>query len=145
VRENEVTARIVEMTPKRRLERERAHPGRAAVVQGCVDLLRGAEVDDDFIVVLGGEHGVSILEGRDSYWPSVWAVRGLLHVWDDDATTEAVRAMAHSSWRVRKMAAKVVARHHVDDALETVVHLRRDPVLRVRAAADRAVIALTGV
>jgi hypothetical protein len=43
------------------------------------------------------------------------------------------------------MAAKVVARHDVDDALETVVHLRRDPVLRVRAAADRAVIALTGV
>jgi hypothetical protein len=58
----------------------------------------------------GGEHGVSILEGRDGYWPSVWAVRGLLHVWDDDATTEAVRAMAHSSWRVREMAAKVVAR-----------------------------------
>ena len=86
------------------------------MVKGCVDLLRGAEVDDDFIVVLGGEHGVAILEGRDGgrdgYWPSVWAVRGLLHVWDDVATTETVRAMAHSSWRVREMAAKVVARHH---------------------------------
>ena len=78
------------------------------MVKGCVDLLRGAEVDD-FIVVLGGEHGVSILEGRDGYWPSVWAVRAQLHVWDDDATTDAVRATAHSSWRMRGMAAKVVA------------------------------------
>ena len=137
------------MTPNQRLERECAERGRAAVVKGCVDLLRGAEVDDDFIIVLGGEHAVGVLEGRDGgregYWPSVWAVRGLLHVWDEVATTETVRAMAHSSWRVREMAARVVARHHVDDALETVVHLRRDPVLRVRAAADRAVMALTGV
>src|ERR1035437_8669613 len=97
------------MTPNQRLERERAHRGRAAVVQGCVDLVRGAE-GDDFSGVLGGEHGVSILEGRDGYWPSVWAVRGLLHVWDDDATTETVRAMAHSSWRVREMAAKEIGR-----------------------------------
>ena len=83
------------------------------MVKGCVDLLRGTEVEDDFIIVLGGEQGVGILEGcdgaRDGYWPNVWAVRGLLHAWDDVATTETGRAKAHSSWRVREMAAKVVA------------------------------------
>jgi hypothetical protein len=37
------------------------------------------------------------------------------------------------------MAAKVVARHVVDDALGAVLGLREDAVLRVRAAAIRAV------
>lgn len=136
------------MTPKQRLERECELRGRSDVVKDCVDLLCGEDFDDDFIVVLGGAHGVRILEGsdggRDGYWPCVWAVRGLLHVWDEAATVATIRATVHSSWRVREMAAKVVARHIVDDALDAVVELCGDPVARVRVAADRAVIALTG-
>jgi hypothetical protein len=41
------------------------------------------------------------------------------------------------------MAAKVVARHHVDEALDAMLALRDDPVPRVRAAAQRAVVELT--
>jgi hypothetical protein len=41
------------------------------------------------------------------------------------------------------MAAKVVARHQVDQALETLLPLREDTVARVRAAADRAIESLT--
>jgi hypothetical protein len=48
-----------------------------------------------------------------------------------------------TEWRVREMAAKVVARHLVGDALPTVTVLRDDPTPRVRAAAHRAVLALT--
>jgi uncharacterized protein (UPF0147 family) len=41
------------------------------------------------------------------------------------------------------MAAKVIARHHVGNALEAVAALRDDSVPRVRAAAQRAVEILT--
>jgi hypothetical protein len=41
------------------------------------------------------------------------------------------------------MAAKVIARHRVGDALPAVSGLRTDPVQRVRAAAERAVVLLT--
>jgi hypothetical protein len=40
------------------------------------------------------------------------------------------------------MALKVVARHRLDDALETVASLRDDPSARVRAAAARALVRL---
>jgi hypothetical protein len=38
------------------------------------------------------------------------------------------------------MSAKVVARRRVGDALEAMVALGHDPVLRVRRAADRAIV-----
>jgi hypothetical protein len=41
------------------------------------------------------------------------------------------------------MAAKVVARHRLGGALDAVARLRDDPVARVRAAAERAVVTLT--
>jgi hypothetical protein len=41
------------------------------------------------------------------------------------------------------MAAKVIARHRAGDALPAVSGLRADPVQRVRAAAERAVVLLT--
>lgn len=43
------------------------------------------------------------------------------------------------------MAAKVVARHRVGEAFDAVTRRRRDPVARVRAAAERAVMRLTEV
>lgn len=71
--------------------------------------------------------------------------RGLLHVWADDVTSALIGAATDESWRVREMAAKVVARHVVDDALDAVVALCQDDVPRVREAARRAVITLTSV
>ncbi len=41
------------------------------------------------------------------------------------------------------MAAKVVAAHRVGRALDAVAALRDDPIPRVRAAAERAVVLLT--
>jgi hypothetical protein len=73
------------MTPQQRITAECARRGRRALAGGCVRLLYGryAEVDDDLILALGGEHGANVLDGADGgkggYWPRVWAARGLLH------------------------------------------------------------------
>jgi HEAT repeat protein len=80
---------------------------------------------------------------RNQYWRRVWGARGLLHAWDGRAESAVVEAMTDEHWRVREMAAKVVARHKVGAALDAVAALRGDPVPRVRAAAERAVIMLT--
>jgi hypothetical protein len=137
------------LTPKQRIEAERARRGSGAFTKGCVDLLhsRHDTVDDGLVLALGGEHAVHVLDGGDGgkagYWPRVWAARGLLHAWDDAATGTIITATSDSAWRVREMAGKVVARHRVGDALDATAALRDDPVPRVRAAAQRAVVILT--
>jgi hypothetical protein len=159
-------------TPQQRIAAERARRGAAALIAGCVALLNGRadDVDDRLIAALGGEPAGHVLDGgeggRSGYWPRVWAARGLLHAWNEpaghclavgraddlpagqaagvDAAVEAiVGATRDPAWRVREMAAKVVATHRVGGALEAVAGLRDDPVPRVRAAAERAVVALT--
>jgi hypothetical protein len=138
----------VSTTPKLRIAVEHAKGG-GALTAGCVALLEGRpdEVSDALIIVLGGEGGVSVLDGaaggRNGYWPRVWAARGLLHAWDPAATAAIIGATSDEAWRVREMAAKVVARHRVGDAFDAVAALRADPVERVRAAAARAVTILT--
>jgi hypothetical protein len=77
------------------------------------------------------------------YWIRTWGARGLLWAWDESATGAIGRAIEDPHWRVREMAAKVVARHRVGDLLDAVARLRDDPVPRVRAAAARAVAVLT--
>ena len=137
------------LTPEQRITLECARRGKQAFVAGCVALLHGryAAVDDDLIVALGAEHGQNVLigynYGKGGYWPRVWAARGLLHAWDSAATGAIIHATADDAWRVREMAAKVIARYRVGDALEAVAALRTDAVPRVRAAADRAVRLLT--
>ncbi len=51
--------------------------------------------------------------------------------------------MGDGHWRVREMAAKVIARHKIGAALSAVAELRDDPVPRVRSAAERAFVMLT--
>ena len=113
------------------------------LVAGCVALLSGQPVDDELILALGGEHGRSVLEGynggRSGYWPRVWAARALLYAWDDGAAGAVIAATRDDAWRVREMAAKVIAHQHVGDALQAVASLRTDPVPRVRDAGERAV------
>jgi len=93
-------------------------------------------------MVLGGESAAAVLAGAeggvDGYWPRVWAARGLLHVWSDDATDAIIDATSDRAWRVREMAAKVIARHRVLEALDRVIELIRDENHRVRAAGERA-------
>jgi hypothetical protein len=134
-------------TPRERIASECQRRGTPAVVAGCVDILDGRDVDDALVVVLGGPHAEYVLSGREGgksgYWPRVWAARGLLHAWEEAATPAITRATADEAWRVREMAAKVIARHNVGDALGVVAGLRDDPVKRVSAAAHRAVEILT--
>lgn len=61
----------------------------------------------------------------------------------DAAPDAIIGALRDPAWRVREMAAKVVAAHRVGQALDAVAALRDDPVPRVRAAAERAVVLLT--
>jgi HEAT repeat protein len=116
-------------------------------VAGCARLLSGQEADEALVRALGGAAAGLVLAGREGgqngYWPRVWAARGLLHAWDDAATPAIVLATADEHWRVREMAAKVIARHRVAGAFDEVMALRGDPVPRVRAAAERAAVLLS--
>jgi HEAT repeat protein len=136
------------MTPKQSVEFECERRSRDAVIHDCVAILAGRRVSDDVLRVLGGPSAESVLEGRegglDGYWPRVWAARGLLHAWDDVATDAIIEATTHVSWRVREMAAKVIARHHVRAAIDAVVTLLDDENARVRAAASRAFRTIAG-
>lgn len=133
--------------PRISIETECARRGRSAVVAGCLRLIAGDDTDQSLIVALGGPHARRVLDGgpRDDqrYWLRVWATRGLLWAWEDSGQAGVRAALADPAWRVREMAAKVVARHLLDDLLEAVAALRDDPVPRVRAGAVRAVAALT--
>jgi hypothetical protein len=135
------------MTPKQSILAECERRGRRAVVVGCIDLLDGAGADDTLIVALGGPGAEYVLSGGEGgklgYWPRVWGARGLFHVWADEAADAVVRATTDEHWRVREMAAKVIARHRVGAGLAAVVALKDDQVSRVRAAADRAVMILS--
>jgi hypothetical protein len=133
--------------PRRSAEAECARLGRDRFTAACADLAVGAPVDDpELIFALGGPPARWAVTGEASgpdYWLRTWALRGLSWVWEDSATHAVVAALDDEHWRVREMAAKVVARHAVDAALERVAAMRDDPVARVRNAAGRAVAALT--
>jgi hypothetical protein len=135
------------MTPRDRVNAECRRRGLEELVAGCVDLLDGTGSDEGLILALGGDGAPYVVAGAEGgpggYWPRVWAARGLLYAWADVAAPAIIRATRDDAWRVREMAAKVIARHRVVDALDAVVALHDDPVARVREAADRAVMTLT--
>jgi HEAT repeat protein len=120
------------------------------VVTGCVELLAGGDVDYSLVYALGGPAADSVLgphPRRDQrYFLRVWAARALLYAWDDGTPglhNAVLAALADESWRVREMAAKVVARREIGEGLTAVAGLQNDPVPRVRAAAARATAMLT--
>lgn len=139
------------MTPRQSVEQECGRRGTAQVVAGCIGLLGGGDADYALVYAIGGPAADSILgphPRRDQrYFLRVWAARALLYAWDDtalDAVAGAVvAALSDESWRVREMAARVVARRKLGDALTAVAGLRADRVPRVRAAAQRATAILT--
>ena len=136
-----------ELTPRQSVEIECARRGTAEVVAGCVALLQGRHVEDDLIIALGGPGSQKVLDDgpaqRNQYWRRVWGARGLLYAWTDEGEGAVVAALADEHWRVREMAAKVVAKRRIGAALDPVAAMRSDPVPRVRAAADRATVLLT--
>jgi HEAT repeats len=136
-----------ELTPSQSIQIECARRGRDQVVVGCVALLRRQEVDDNLVIALGGPMSEIVLNDGprqvNQYWRRVWGARGLLHCYGDQAEQAVIEALADEHWRVREMAAKVVARYQVGAAFDAVAGLRDDPVPRVRAAAERAMARLT--
>ena len=132
-------------TPRLSIEAECARRGKPALVAGCVALLNGEPVDDALVVALGGAAGSYVLDSGpvSQYWLRVWAARGLLWAWDSAAIEAIIAALDDEHWRVREMAAKVVARHLLGDAFEAVAARTDDPVPRVAGAAARAVRNLT--
>jgi len=130
------------MTPQQSILFECERRSQRAVVDDCVAILSGRTIDAEFLRVIGGPSAETVLDGQagglDGYWPRVWAARGLLHVWDDTATEAIIDATSHPAWRVREMAAKVIASHRVAAAIDEVVVLLDDENARVRNAAGRA-------
>ena len=133
-----------ELTPRQSIEQECATRGRDAVIDGCVALLEGkpSGVDDTLVVALGGPTARRILSGESraepQVWTRVWALRGLLWVWDDRASVVLSSALTDRSWRVREMAIKVARRHLVGKHLASIAALQEDPVARVRTVAADA-------
>jgi HEAT repeat protein len=135
------------MTPRQSVEQECTRRGEPEVVAACLVLLAGGDVDRAFIFAVGGPGGDFVFgphpRGDQRYWLRVWGARALLYAWDDSARDAVIAALADEHWRVREMAAKVVAKRKLGDALPVVAGLREDPVPRVRAAAARATVVLT--
>ncbi|MET3803198.1 HEAT repeat protein [Nakamurella sp. UYEF19] len=132
--------------PRRSIRQEAVCRGRPRMIAGCIALLAGEEVDPQLIMALAGPAATGVLTNVapwPDYWLRVWGARGLLWEWHADATAAIVTALDDEAWRVREMAAKVVARHKIDDGLNSVVAAQQDSNARVRSAARRAVIALT--
>lgn len=48
----------------------------------------------------------------------MWAARSLLYAWDVEAVPAVLGALGDEAWRVREMAAKVVAHRRLEDGLE---------------------------
>jgi hypothetical protein len=78
-----------------------------------------------------------------SAMPALAVSQGLLHARDDAVAEAIIHATRDDAWRVPEMAGKVIAAHRVGDALDAIAALPADPVPRVRAAAQRAVMMLT--
>lgn len=135
------SGRLWGMTPRQSIERECAIRGRDGVIDGCIALLESstADLDADLLIALAGPGAYRILSGESradpELWIRVWALRGLLWIWDERAADVLGSALADDSWRVREMAVKVVRRNLVGRYSALVAQLQADPSARVRAAA----------
>ncbi|GAA4360469.1 HEAT repeat domain-containing protein [Angustibacter luteus] len=139
------------LSPRQRVELAEQQLGAPVVLRWCAGLLTGDVAYDDPaqppLTWLGGPHATWLLgqparvADDQEYWARTWAARALLHAWDDavlELVPAVVCALADPAWRVREMAAKVVARRELGQAGEALLPLVEDDVPRVRAAAVRA-------
>jgi hypothetical protein len=135
------------ITPKESIAAACREWGAAVVIGDCVRLIRGENVDAAMVVALAGPGQERFLDKpeKERYWLRVWGVRGLLWALDgneagSDAIAGAVEiALGDAHWRVREMAAKLAARHHIESAQPALAALLTDENERVRKAAARAV------
>jgi hypothetical protein len=134
------------LTPRQSIEMEARRRGEAELVRDCVVILQGGPIDEGTLLALAGSSAAALMEGGwggvHGYWPRVWAMRSFLYVWDPMARDVVIAGAKDPHWRVREMAAKVVARRRLGDALDAMNALADDDVARVRDAAHRAVVRL---
>ncbi len=135
---------VQESTPRSRIRAAVDRLGEVEFARRCLRLLAGTEWDGALIEILGGASAPHVLAGGeggpDGHWPKTWALRAFLYAWDPAAGTAVVAACGDDHWRVREMAAKVLAKRPVETveaerALEALTH---DDHERVAAAAARA-------
>jgi hypothetical protein len=67
-----------------------------------------------------------------------WGARGLLHCWDDSATSAVVAGLADQHYRPAEMCLKVSVKHDVAGSGPGAAALTRHELPRVRANAVRA-------
>lgn len=119
--------------------------GVPAFVAVCTDLMAGAE-REAYVEELRGLTGHDWLPGDGvfdravwaDYWVRTWGARGLLHVWDDSATSAVVAGLGDEHWRPAEMCLKVAASHDVAGAGDGAAALLGHELPRVRAQALRA-------
>jgi hypothetical protein len=119
--------------------------GMPAFVAVCTDLMGGADREEhvEELRSLTGhdwQPGDAVLDRTvwHDYWVRTWGARGLLHVWDDSATSAVVAGLADEHWRPAEMCLKVTARHDVAGAGDAASVLLDHDLPRVRAQALRA-------
>lgn len=111
--------------------------GETEVVARSISLLNGRHEAEEFLLLVGGEHAQGILNGAPVlYWPELWGLRALLHVWSDDAISPVLESLKNPAWRVREMGCRVIALRGLPAAHE-LASLTTDSTARVRAAAAR--------
>lgn len=131
-------------TPRQRIGAAAEREGESAFVRRCLDLLTGRVVEADLIEILGGDSAPAVLVGRaggvHGYWVRTWALRAFLYAWDPEAEAEVVASCQDEHWRVREMAAKVLAKRGVtsESGEKALEKLATDEHERVRRAARRA-------
>jgi HEAT repeats len=119
------------------------------VVDMCLALLEGNTRYDLLplpLSYLGGARAAFVVN-RDpqmaargqEFWPRVWGARGLRYAWLPYAEPGVVAALGDPAWRVREMAAKVVAQRELASAGDALVPLLNSTSSRVRVAAIRAI------
>lgn len=128
----------ISLPPQKRIEVAVNKYGEEEVVAGAVSLMRGNNEGEVFLLYVGGEHAQGILDGAPVlYWPELWGTRTLLYVWDDSAIDAVIDALQNPAWRVREMAARVVAARNIP-ATEELLGLLTDETPRVRIAGAKA-------
>lgn len=118
--------------------------GLARFVAVCTDLMAGAPREryvDELRSLTGHawEPGDAVFDPQTwpDYWVRTWGARGLLHVWDEAATSAVVAGLEDGHWRPAEMCLKVSTRHELGEAGPAALRLARHPLPRVRAQAMR--------
>ena len=97
-------------SPRTSVSRYGALVGESALVERLAALLEGEELTAELGYVLAGPASRSVLAGGEGgpagYWSRVWALRGLLYVFNATASSHVAAACADSAWRVREMASR---------------------------------------